>query len=306
MKDDKGLGRREFIKLGAGGLAVSLTACVASPVEDTPANTAGGMEPGEQAMPPPDPGDLVDPTQLLAGNWQEPWVWRPEHWPGAPLELNVVANQSPGRSTSPGNPRPALFSYNGSSPGPTVRVRGDGEVRFRVRNVLGLDEANTPVGPFPDPIDVTPDTRRKICSLVDEQIPDFEVDESGNCPVFIFPEQIQEVLQHADIKPGWTLKGHVNGIHGTHVTNLHTHGLHVFPQTNPDGSYSDDVHLRIVSQANWEARQASGDENLSALAGHEHVGQLDYKMQLWFERDGKRLPHPPGTHWYHREQGHDR
>ena len=62
-KDDKGLGRREFIKLGAGGLAVSLTACVASPVEDTPTNTAGGMEPGEQAMPPPDPGDLVDPTQ---------------------------------------------------------------------------------------------------------------------------------------------------------------------------------------------------------------------------------------------------
>jgi FtsP/CotA-like multicopper oxidase with cupredoxin domain len=295
-ENDKGLGRREFIKLGAGGLAVSLTACVASPVEDAP---SVGSEQSVAPMTPPDPGDLVDPTLLQAGNWQEPWVWRPEHWPGAPLELNVVANQSPGHSTSPGNPRPSLFSYNGSSPGPTVRVRADGEVRFRVRNVLGLDKASTPVGPFPDVIDVTPDTRGKICSLADEQIPGFELDESGDCPVFIFPEQFMEVLQHADIKPGWALKGHINGIHGTHVTNLHTHGLHVFPQTNPDGSYSDDVHLRILSQANWEARQASGDENLSTLAGHEHVGQLDYKMQLWFERDGKRLPHPPGTHWYH-------
>ena len=242
---------------------------------------------------------MVDPTQLFAGNWQEPWVWRPDHWPGAALELNVVANQSPGHSTSPGNPTPSLFSYNGSSPGPTVRVRGDGEVRFRVRNVLGRDEAKTPVGPYPDPIDITPDTRRKVCALVDEQVSSFEMDGQGNCPPFLFPEQVQQVLKHSKFLPGWALKGHVNGIHGTHVTNLHTHGLHVFPQTNPDGTYSDDVHLRVISRGNWEARQASGDESLATLAGHEHVGRLDYKIQLWFERDGKRLPHPPGTHWYH-------
>lgn len=298
-EDDRGLDRREFIKLGAGGVAVTLTACVASPPEGNPATATGDMEPEPPTEPLPDPGDLVDPAQLQAGNWQEPWVWRPEHWPGEPLELNVVGNQSPGHSTSPGNPTPSLFSYNGSSPGPTVRVRGDGEVRFRVRNVLGLDEANTPVGPYPDPIDITPDTRREVCALVDEQVSDFEIREDGNCPVFIFPEQVQQVLKDAKIRPGWSLKSHVNGVHGTHVTNLHTHGLHVFPQTNPDGSHSDDVHLRILSQANWQARQASGDENLATLAGHEHVGHLDYKMQLWFERDGKRLPHPPGTHWYH-------
>ena len=289
---NKGLGRREFIQLSAGSLAVSLSGCVTSPADDAVSPTTANKDPGGQAMPPPDPGDVVDPTQIFAGNWQEPWVWRPEHWPGAPLELNVVANQSPGHSPSPGNPRPSLFSYNGSSPGPTVRVRGDGEVRFRVRNVLGRDEAQTPVGPFPDPIDITPDTRQKVCSLVDEQISGFELDESGNCPVFIFPEQILQVLQHAKVVPGWALKSHINGIHGTHVTNLHTHGLHVFPQTNPDGSYSDDVHLRILSHANWEARQASGEEDLATLAAHEHVGQLDYKIQLWFERDGQRLPHP--------------
>ena len=295
---NKGLGRREFIKLGAGGLTASLAGCVATPAADD-ATTTTAVPNTEALAPPAPPGDLIDPTQLQAGNWQEPWVWRPERWPGAPLELNVVANQSPGHSPSPGNPAPALFSYNGASPGPTVRVRSDGEVRFRVRNVLGLDQANTPVGPYPDPVDITPSMRRKVCELVDEQVSGFEPSTPGECPVFIFPEQVQQVLKNAKFQPGWALKGHINGIHGTHVTNLHTHGLHVFPQTNPDGSYSDDVHLRILPQENWDARKASGDENLATLAAHEHVAQLDYKMQLWFERDGKRLAHPPGTHWYH-------
>ena len=168
--DDKGLGRREFIKLGVGGLTVSLAACVASPAADEATKASALVDAGAPATPPPEPGDLIDPKQLQAVNWQEPWVWRPERWPDAPLELNVVANQSPGHSTSPGNPTPALFSYNGVSPGPTVRVRSDGEVRFRVRNLLGLDQANTPVGPYPDPIDITPDARREVCALVDEQV----------------------------------------------------------------------------------------------------------------------------------------
>jgi FtsP/CotA-like multicopper oxidase with cupredoxin domain len=296
--DTNRLARRDFLKLGTSGLAVTLAACTSAPVAEE--EIAAAMPAGTaEAAPPPDIGDVVDPTSLRFGNWQEPWVWRPEHWPDQPLELNVVANQSPGHSTSPGNPTPSLFSYNGSSPGPTVRVRGDGEVRFRVRNVLGLDQQRTPVGPYPDPIDITPAKRREVCSLVEAQVLDGDPENPRNCPPFFFPEQVQQILANATVRPGWSLKGHVNGIHGTHVTNLHTHGLHVFPQTNPDGSYSDDVHLRILPHANWEARKNSGDENLATLAHHEHVGQLDYKMQLWFERDGKRLHHPPGTHWYH-------
>ena len=35
------------------------------------------------------------------------------------------------------------------------------------------------------------------------------------------------------------------------------------------------------------------------LHHNEYVGQLDYRYQLFFERNGERLPHPPGTHWYH-------
>ena len=300
--DGTELPRREFIKLGASGVALTLTACASVPAEKTEAGAAveaPAPTPTPAPAAVPEPGNIVDPEQLLFENWQEPWVWRPEKWPGEPLELNVVANQSPGNSPSPGNPTPSLFSYNGASPGPTVRVRADGEVRFRVRNTLGLDEQQTPVGPYPDPVDIAPDTRSAVCSLVEAQVRGGDPENPQDCPPFIFPEQVHQVLTNADLRPGWSLKGHINGVHGTHVTNLHTHGLHVFPQTNPDGTCSDDVHLRILSQPNWTARQASGDGDLAELAHHEHVGRLDYKMQLWFERDGKRLPHPPGTHWYH-------
>ena len=43
-------------------------------------------------------------------------------------------------------PRPfhSLFSYGGISPAPTIRVRGDGVLRIKLRNVLGLDEGVTP------------------------------------------------------------------------------------------------------------------------------------------------------------------
>lgn len=298
-----GLRRREFIKLSAGGLAASLSGCAASTVAESsdPAVRDIPVARDDAVAKPsvPEIGETVDPAMLPTESWQEPWVWRPEYWAEDALELNVVASQNPGLSPSPGNPTPSLFSYNGSSPGPTVRVRSDGEVRFRVRNTLGLDRHDTPVGPYPDPIDIAPDTARKICSLVEAQVRGGDPENPGDCPLFIYPEQVQQVLKNAKVRPGWSIKDHINGLHGTHVTNLHTHGLHVFPQTNPDGSYSDDVHLRILPQANWDARKNSGDRHLATLAHHEHVGHLDYKMQLWFERDGERLAHPPGTHWYH-------
>jgi FtsP/CotA-like multicopper oxidase with cupredoxin domain len=295
----RGLQRREFIKLSAGGLAVSLAGSAAPSTADSPVAREATVVGGEPSAPsPPEIGDLIDPVSAEAENWAEPWGWRPEQWPDSALELNLVASQNPGLSPSPGNPAPSLFSYNGTSPGPTVRARGGGEVRFRVRNTLGLDAQLTPVGPHPDPIDVTPAIQRKVCSLAEAQVLEDEFEDPEDCSPFNFPEQVHQVIE-ANRKPGWALKGHLNGIHGTHVTNLHTHGLHVFPQTNPDGTYSDDVHLRILPQANWEARRASNDKDLHSLAHHEHVGQLDYKMQLWFERNGERMPHPPGTHWYH-------
>lgn len=302
-KKTEALERRTFLKWGAAGLAASLSGC-APPIlsESTPAAPPPTPVPAAPGAGAPDmprvPSDLVDPSSLEAETWQEPWTWRPDKWPGAQLNLNVVRNQNPGPSPSPGNPAPSLFSYNGTSPGPTVRVRSDGVLRVKVRNMLGLNEQQTQVGPSPDPIDMTPSRRRDVCALVEEQIRGGDPDNPRNCNPFFFPEQVLEVLK-PEVRPGWSLKGHVNGLHSAHVTNLHTHGLHVAPVTNPDGTHSDNVLLRILPQADWEARLQSDDPDLHTLADHEHVGELDYKHHLSFERGGTTMAHPPGTHWYH-------
>ncbi len=308
--------RRDFLKWSATGVAASLAAC-APPIppeqypspeqSDAPSEldeAAGGQGStpvtdatgAEQS--PPEVGDLVDPELVEAENWQEPWTWRPEHWPGQHLELNLIRNQNPGPSPSPGNPAPAIFSYNGTSPAPTVRVRNDDVLRIRVRNTLPLNEQETQVGPSPDPVDLTLDTDREVCRLVEMEVRGGDPDDPRPCNPFFFPEQLLKVI-HPEVRPGWSLKQHVNGLHATHVTNIHTHGLHVAPETNPDGTHSDNVLLRILPHADWEARQASGDPELQTLGEHEHVGELEYAYRLGFERDGTVMPHPPGTHWYH-------
>lgn len=274
--------RREFIKLSAAGVAASLAGCAAPVV----------------MKPKPAPGGLIDPAKMQAESWQEPWTWRPELWPRAPLDLNMVESQNPGLSPSPGNPGPMLFSYNGTSPGPTIRVRNDGELRIKLRNMLGRNEAQTQIGPAPDPFDVSPDMFRDICALVEEQVLGGDPENPRPCQVASFPEQLIEAF-NPQVRPGWNLKGHVNGEHAVHTTNLHTHGLHVFPQTNPDGSHSDNVLLRIIPKADWESRVAADDSGADVLLENEYVAELDYKLQLSFESNGKMMPHPPGTHWYH-------
>jgi FtsP/CotA-like multicopper oxidase with cupredoxin domain len=300
--------RREFIKLGATGVVASLAGCAApsvlSPGPDgaganaLPEDAAGAQMPSDEALNIPEIGDLADPETMFSEDWQEPWTWRPEQWPDDQLALNVVRNQNPGISSSPGNPLSSIFSYNGISPGPTIRVRNDGEVRIRLRNTLPLNEYLTPFGPAPDPLDVVPAKRAAICALTGDPPLLSNPEDPTSCPVFIFPEAWHEVLGFA-VRPGWTLNQHMNGIHCAHTTNIHYHGLHVFPQKNEDGSHSDNVTLRIIPRDDYDARMASNDPSLHELAEHEHVAQLDYRLQLSFQRNGERLPHPPGTHWYH-------
>ena len=103
-------------------------------------------------------------------NWQEPWIWRPEQWPGDSLDLNIVRKQNPGPSTSPGNRTPSLFNFNGSSPAPTVRVRADGVARIKLRNTLGIDAQQTPVGPSPNLGELTPEQQQRVCAFVEEQV----------------------------------------------------------------------------------------------------------------------------------------
>jgi len=297
------LQRREFLKLGAAGVTATLAGFATAQDNTQEPKTAAGSAAapgtgGQKKKKIPDIGDLIDPLSAEAETWQEPWTWRPESWPGSNLDLNVVENQNPGNSPSPGNPTPSIFSYNGTSPGPTVRVRSDGTVCFKVRNTLGLNWQETPVGPAPDPFEFVPDVQRKICSLAEAQVLGGDPENPRDCLPFQFPEQMLQVV-HPRVVPGWDIGGHINGQHACHTTNLHTHGLHVFPQANPDGSHSDNVFLRIIPKADFQARVAARGDGAKVLADNEHVGDLDYKIQLAFERDGKTMPHPPGTHWYH-------
>jgi hypothetical protein len=130
-------------------------------------------------------------------------------------------------------------------------------------------------------------------------------DEPPPCVAFFHPEEFQKVA------PGRTRAGHlggeaVNGQHGAHVTNLHTHGLHTEPGRNPDGSAGDDVMLRIIPRADWEARQREADQEARRLYPDERLAEADFEhrlgdvMRVRSRREGlPPQPHPPGTHWYH-------
>ncbi|MDX1381987.1 MAG: twin-arginine translocation signal domain-containing protein, partial [Xanthomonadales bacterium] len=165
----KRLQRRDFIRLTtAAGAALPLT----------------GFRPlGPRGSPPattPEPGDVVDPTQTVFETWQEPWTWRPELWPGDALDLSVVRGQNPGPPMSSGMETSSLFSFNGISPGPTVRMRGDGELKVHLRNTLGLNAAEVPVGPCPDLFEITPAMRLDLCARANRQL-GTELDDEGDC-----------------------------------------------------------------------------------------------------------------------------
>ncbi|MDX1460763.1 MAG: hypothetical protein R3348_06865, partial [Xanthomonadales bacterium] len=299
----EGLERRDFLKLSATGVVASLAAgCAARAV--TPELGAGGTAESAESPPAPEepprvPERLPDPEQLRSGTWQEPWCWRPQNWPDRRLQLNVARGQNPGFSPSPASFGSLLFSYGGISPGPTIRVRNDDVLRLTVRNLLEMNHGMVEIGPYPAVFDIPPPLRAKICSLVQEQT-GFPVPEEDptDCPVFIFPEQSRAVTG-VELRPNWHIGGHINKFHASHTTNIHTHGLHVQPQVNANGSHSDNIFLRVLPQGDYEKRKAELGDSEPLLKPHEYVGELDYEFHLAFERGGKPMPHPPGTHWYH-------
>ena len=240
----------------------------------------------------------LEPTSPAAAEtWNEPWIWRPSDWPGQQLDLNVVENENPGAIVGFGNQTAVLFSYNGSTPGPTIRMRGDETLLLRLRNHLGLDRGSTYVGPFPDggarpPYFSAQQSMRKAAS------------------------RAEALGQRQQPRTDFCLGEHTNGVHSLHDTNLHTHGLHVRPGRNPDGTHSDNVILRVTNQADFARRQEAGltaacdflrDPNQDGyLQEGEQVGFADFEFRLGDvqadETDRLGLPpqaHPPGTHWYH-------
>jgi FtsP/CotA-like multicopper oxidase with cupredoxin domain len=307
--------RRRFIRLGAAGLALSAGGAVVARRAEADAVPESGAD-GSLLEPPNGPaaltefapqeappvGGLIEPQSVPTETWLEPWVWRPEQWPGEVLDLNVIEQQNPGAAPSPGNPFPSLFSYGGTSPGPTIRARGDTTVRLRLRNLLGLDHQMTPVGPCPDPVDITPDMRAEVCRLVAEA-DGLDEESPSECSPFSRPEEMFQVVP-ARLVPGYALVHHANGQRTAHVTNIHTHGLHIPPNFNSDGSFSDNVLMRLLPQADWNTRRQSDDERLHELHELERVGTAKYQFRLGEARHGAPegatpQPHPPGTHWYH-------
>ena len=266
-------------------------AAQATPSAGSGTGGGGGGGRGAHATPasPPAPAPMpIDPS--TPESWLEPWVWQPGDWPGQQLELNVVENENPGDIVGYGNPSAILFSYNGATPGPTIRMRGDEILLARLRNMLGLNHGSTYVGPYPD--------LKELPKNIDPAAVNKKAESLGNF--------------HHD----YCLGEHTNGTHAARTTNLHTHGLHVRPGRNPDGTHSDNVILRLIDSEDLEMREEHGEspgcswlrdaEQVGYLRDDETVGFADYEFHvgnvqaaLRDEQDLPPQPHPPGTHWYH-------
>ena len=293
--------RRQILRLGVAGVTAALGSGAAALVALEPQNQAPPSAP-----PPPDATGVVDPAAMPAETWCEPWVWRPADWAGQALDLNVVERNEPEKAPSLGQTFPGQFSFGGISPAPTIRVRADGAIRIRLRNLLGADFGKMWVGPCPDPLSLPPEVAfafecqvAKIAGKPCPEKPD---------PAFNITDHIEALGQYLSVAmmDGHCMTGVSNSEHGSRVTNLHAHGLHIAPHVNAGrGTASDDVFLRLMSRDDWARRQQLSG-GACTPAAHEHVGYVDYEFVLGHvqraatQRAGKRpQADPPGTHWYH-------
>lgn len=255
--------------------------------EPTPetSTTVGEAEPqnnGNAGDRPVATGAPVD-AHTAVENWQEPWTWRPGEFRGEHLQLNVIEHETPSVIVGFGNPGHSLFGYNGTTPGPTVRMRGDETFLLKVFNHLGLNGGQAPIGPAPDPA-------------------------SGATP----PDLRGGSVTGVQYKPDFCLGEHSNGVHSVRTTNMHTHGLHVRPGENPPDTpgsaptLSDDIFARLIPREDVQARLAAGsdcdipnDSDGIPLRPDERVGGGTYEFRLGDVQGIPGQPHPPGTHWYH-------
>ena len=289
--------RRDFVQAGLVGATATLGGQGAIVEKGKKKDKKCADDP---CIPPPQPPTQVDAVNPAFETWIEPWVWRPSQWPGQQLDLNVVENENPGPAVELGNPNAIIFSYGANTPGPTIRMKGDEILYVKLRNLLGEDSSTTFVGPYPDgkelPAGLDVKTVNQLAEALDNKREDFCLGE------------------------------HTNGVHSVRVTNLHTHGLHVRPSRNPNGTHSDNVILRVLSQADFRRREQMAEtepcefrenpQELYFLRDDEQAGEADYEFRLgnvqrrkWEAENQQRakhgkppLPpqkHPAGTFWYH-------
>lgn len=301
MKSPSDPARRRLLKLGAAGVTAALGSAAAPAIAQSQ-NPA--PPPAPPAPPPPDAAGVIDPAAMTSETWGEAWVWRPADWPGQSLDLNVVERDETGRAPSPGQVFPGQFSFGGISPAPTIRMRGDETLRIRLRNLLGADFGKMWIGPCPDPFSLPPDLalafEREIAKAAGKPVP------AQPDPNFNLGAYLDELGTFLSVKrmDGHCMTGVSNSEHGSRVTNLHTHGLHVAAGANAGrGTESDNVFVRLLSRDDWALRQKMG---ACTKAPHEYVGHVDYEVILGdvqraaMKKAGRPpQPDPPGTHWYH-------
>ncbi len=282
-----GMERRQFLQvglLGGAAAAAGVIPTVAEPVPTEPApephtdTTAQASKQDDCKGRRPQPAPLECQVPNVKGaleNWNEPWVWRPGDWPGQQLDLNVVINQNPGIEVGLGNPGSIFFSFGGNTPGPTIRMRGDETLSVKLRNLLSEDFGENFVGPFPDlgdlplakgskpskvarpPVNAGCDGPVNVCDLKPLPVSPCESDGPSKPSPQKELEQlvIEKGKQRGQHRFDFCLGEHTNGLHSAHVTNMHTHGLHVRPDKNPDGTNSDNVILRVLSQGDFKRRE---------------------------------------------------
>ena len=261
-----GLNRRNFLGLaGAAAAAPLLVNPLTAEAKEAP------FEEEKAAAGTCTKCPVSNPSQA-SETWDEPWVWEPHKWPNETLHLNVIEHQTPSTIVGLGNPNAALFAYNGATPGPTIRMKGDETLRVKLFNHLGLNQGSTPIGLDTDPAY-------------------YPAGDDGN--------KVSYDASKYSFREDWTIGEHVNGIHSIHTTNLHTHGLHVRPGLNTDGTHSDNIYLRVIPQADLETRETDPGYNGNFLLEGEQAGEATYEFRLGQNNGHKIAKHPPGTHWYH-------
>ncbi|MEO1086226.1 MAG: hypothetical protein AAFY88_18460 [Acidobacteriota bacterium] len=309
--------RRTFLQASLAGVAASLAPRSLASVDpdcDGENPCRAGAEPPKDSIRKAT-GQRIDP-RTASETWNEPWTWRPGDWPGQQLDLHVVENQNPGIEVGLGNPGSVIFSYGGNTPGPTIRMRGDETLFVKLRNLLGQDDGQNFTGPNPDPNELTPELDRAVCeaaglpydpaasacSTTDDVCGEETPRTVG---ASVLTEALGEVLGK-ELRHDFCLGEHINGVHANHVTNLHTHGLHVRPDRNPNGTHSDNVILRVMPQADLRRREQNAleptcrflrkDDEIYFLRDDETAGQADYEFRLGDVMGDPDQPHPPGTH----------
>ncbi len=294
-----GVTRRTFLKgAGVSAVAIGLAACTDSngPTSSSTSSSTTSSTPTPPPPPPPDAQGVFCVSDIVTSpeTWHQPWVWRPKS-DGRQLVLRVVENQNG-----------LLFSWDGVTPGPTIRMRGDQTLAMRIDNELGLDVGKTTIHQSPDPITPSfPGPEGATIKAMFQNPPSGQTGEVvyGGTPDSPVVNKIPTMP-----KEDWCLGEHVNGVHSAHVTNLHTHGLHVTPGRNADGTHSDNIYLRIVPAADFRRIEANPEcveeyqENLEEKDGTILDASANFQFILGNVQEstlGPGQPHPPGTFWYH-------